>query len=281
VNLDTLLNAALDEDLGPGDLATESTVPFEAAGRAEIVAKQDLVVSGQGAAARVLELAATRCGGSVVVQVVVADGASAVSGQVIALVSGSMRGMLVGERPALNLMMRMSGIATWTRHHVEAAAGGALRVVDTRKTTPLWRGLEKQAVRHGGAHNHRFGLFDGCMLKDNHIAAVGSITEAVGRARASIHHLVRIQVECATVADVVEAIAAGADSVMFDNMDDAQLKAAIAAARQADPRVVLEASGNMDAGRIARIRDFGLDVVSVGGLIHQARWVDLSMKVRT
>lgn len=280
MRLDALIEAALDEDLGPGDLATESTIAADAAGRAEIVAKQDVVVSGQEVAGRVMVHAGRRMGGAVVFEPVVPDGARAERGQVITRLHGSMRGILVGERPALNLMMRMCGIATLTSVHVEAAGASGLRVVDTRKTTPLWRALEKRAVRDGGGHNHRAGLFDGCMLKDNHIAAGGGVLAAVAKARARVHHLVRIQVECSTLEQVDEAIAAGADSVMFDNMGDALLQQAIARARAANPRVVLEASGNMDAERIARIRDFGLDVVSVGGLIHQARWADLSLKVR-
>lgn len=279
MHLDDLLRAALDEDIGPGDLATESTIPAAASGRAAIRAKEDLIVSGHGPARRVLELASERYGGGVVYEVRVPDGKRAERGTVIATVAGSLRGLLVGERPALNLLMRMCGIATWTHTYVVAAGESTLRVVDTRKTTPLWRALEKQAVVDGGGHNHRMGLFDGCMLKDNHHDAVGSIAEAVRRARSTIHHLVRIQVECRTLAEVSEAIEAGADSVMFDNMDDAMLQQAIALARKTNPAVVLEASGNITPERIGRIKDFGLDVVSAGGLIHQARWADLSMKL--
>ena len=280
MNLDARIQAALKEDLGPGDLATESTISADAAGRAEIVAKQALVVSGQDVAARVMAAAAARYDGDVAFEAVVPDGECAGAGTVISRVAGSMRGILVGERPALNLMMRMCGIATTTAAHVAAASGSTLRVVDTRKTTPLWRDLEKRAVRDGGGHNHRFGLFDGCMLKDNHIAAGGGIASAVAHARSRVHHLVRIQVECSTLAEVEQAIVAGADSVMFDNMDNEQLQQAVALARGLRPEVVLEASGNMDADRIAAIKHLGLDVVSVGGLIHQATWADLSLKVR-
>lgn len=279
MTLDDLLRAALEEDIGPGDLATESTIDPTAAGRTAIKAKQDLIVSGHEPAARVLELAAARYGGRIDYEVVVPDGEHVDSGTVIARVSGSQRGLLVGERPALNLLMRMCGIATWTHRYVQAAEGTALRVVDTRKTTPLWRALEKQAVVHGGGHNHRMGLFDGCMLKDNHVDAVGSISEAVRRARANIHHLVRIQVECRDLDEVREALEAGADSVMFDNMDDAMLEQAVELARSIAPRAVLEASGNITPERIASIKHLGLDVVSAGGLIHQAVWADLSMKV--
>lgn len=276
--LDDLLRATLDEDLGPGDLATEATIPADAAGRAVIRAKEALVVSGLGPARRVLELAAERYDGAIDFQAKVRDGQRVASGAVVAEVAGSMRGLLVGERPALNLLMWLSGIATWTAEHV-AAADGKLKVVDTRKTTPLWRALEKAAVRHGGGHNHRMGLFDGCLLKDNHIDAAGGVAEAVRRARASIHHLVRVQVECRTVDDVRVALGAGADALLLDNFDDAGLAEAVRVARSIRPDAPLEASGGMTATRIAAIRDHGLDLVSAGGLIHQARWVDLSMKV--
>ncbi len=279
MTLDQLLNATLDEDLGPGDLATESTIPLEAVGRTRIVAKQDLIVSGHEPARRVLELAARRMGGEVAYTVVVPDGTRVSAGTEIARVAGSMRGLLVGERPALNLLMRMCGIATWTSTFASAAAGTSLRVVDTRKTTPLWRALEKQAVVHGGGQNHRMGLFDGCMLKDNHVDAVGGIAEAVRRARAGIHHLVRIQVECRTLADVAEAVEAGADAILLDNMDDDTMAEGIAIARGIRSSVVIEASGNITAERIAGLCALDLDVVSSGGLIHQARWADLSMKV--
>ncbi len=279
MNLDALLQAALDEDLGPGDLATESTIDPTAAGRAAIRAREALVVSGHRPARRALELAAARYDGDVAYEVRIPDGARAEAGDVVARVSGSLRGILVGERLALNLMMRLSGVATWTARYAAAAGGVALRVVDTRKTTPLWRALEKEAVVHGGGHNHRMGLFDGCLLKDNHVDAVGGVAEAVRRARARIHHLVRIQVECRTVAEVREALGAGADAVLLDNMDDATLAEAVAAARAASPGAVIEASGGITPERIAAIRDLGLDVVSAGGLVHQARWVDLSMKI--
>ena len=189
MTLDDLIDAALDEDLGPGDLATEATIAPDAAGRAVIVAKQELVVAGHEVAGRVFERAAARYGGSLAYEPVLSDGESATEGQTLARISGSMRGLLVGERPARNLLMWLSGIATWTRRYVDAAAGTGLRIVDTRKTTPLWRSLEKHAVRMGGAHNHRMGLYDGCMLKDNHIAAVGSLSAAVKQAR-PVHSII-------------------------------------------------------------------------------------------
>lgn len=280
MDLDSLIRASLDEDLGPGDLATEATIPAEAAGRANIVAKEATVVSGHRFAARMFQHAGERCGGQVVYEPLEATGTRVHEGTVIARVFGSMRGILVGERPALNLLMRACGIADRTRMHVDAAGDSGIRVVDTRKTTPLWRALEKSAVRDGGGHNHRFGLFDGCMLKDNHIAAVGSLPEAVRRAREQIHHMTRICVECATLEQVREACEAGADVLMFDNMDNAQLTEAVALARSLRPEAILEASGNMTAERLETLHEVGLDVVSVGGLIHHADWADLSLRVQ-
>ena len=160
-------------------------------------------------------------------------------------------------------------------------AARGLRVVDTRRTTPLLRALERDAVVTGGAHNHRFALYDGVLIKDNHIAAAGGVWAAISRARRSVHHLVRVQVEVSTLEQLFEALDAGVDAVLLDNMDDDQLAEAIAVIRGSESaqHVVIEASGNMTAERLGRISELDLDVVSMGGLIHQARWVDLSMSV--
>jgi nicotinate-nucleotide pyrophosphorylase (carboxylating) len=208
------------------------------------------------------------------------DGDAVTSGTVVARVAGPLRNLLVGERTALNFVMRLSGIAKNTRRFVDAAGETGPAVVDTRKTTPLHRQLEKQAVRCGGGRNHRFALYDGVLIKDNHVDAVGSITEAVQRARAANHHLVRVEVEVRTLSEVDEALATSADALLLDNFDDDGLREAVRRARAVKPGIVLEASGNMTPERIARIKDFGLDLVSAGGLVHQARWADLSLKVR-
>jgi nicotinate-nucleotide pyrophosphorylase (carboxylating) len=165
---------------------------------------------------------------------------------------------------------------------VEAAGGpdGPLRVLDTRKTTPLHRRLEKHAVRCGGGASHRFGLFDGVLIKDNHIVAAGGIAVAIGRARRHAHHLLRVECEVETLAELDEALAAGADAILLDNMDDDTLRRAVALNRAAPRPAMLEASGNMTAERIARIRTIGVDCVSMGGLVHQARWADLSMRIQ-
>lgn len=272
--------AALEEDLGPGDLTTEACIPAEARTRATVMAKQPLVVAGNRFAATVFDVVGEALGlGAVSYTVLVEDGTAVEDRTRVARVEGPARSVLVGERMALNLMMRACGIATHVRDVLVQAGDVRFRVVDTRKTTPLWRDLEKHSVRCGGGRNHRFGLFDGVLIKDNHISAVGSVAEAVARAHASAHHLVKVEVEVSTLEQLQAAIAAGADALLLDNMDDAQLAAAVGRARALDPRVFLEASGNMNAERLARIGSLDLDAVSMGGLIHQARWADLSMKV--
>ncbi|MFT7520841.1 MAG: nicotinate-nucleotide pyrophosphorylase (carboxylating) [Kiritimatiellia bacterium] len=279
MDLRTFVRLALDEDIGPGDLTTESCVPVARQGHGVIVAKQDVVMSGHTAAAETFRQTGAHYGVDVSYEAVVADGARANVGQVVARIEGSMAALLTGERVALNLLMKLSGIASHVGEYVRAA-DGKLRVVCTRKTTPLLRALEKQAVRHGGAHNHRFALYDGVMIKDNHIAAVGDIGRAVAAARERVHHLVRIEVEVSDMQELAQALKSRADVVLLDNMDDAQLAQAVQVARAASYPVLLEASGNMSPERIEGIRDLGLDVVSAGGLIHQAVWVDLSMRIQ-
>jgi nicotinate-nucleotide pyrophosphorylase (carboxylating) len=273
------IERALDEDLGPGDLTTDAIVPRAQLGQAVVIAKEPLVVSGQEIAAVVFEVVGQRLGAPVRWQAEQDDASSVAAGTRIASVQGSLRAILIGERLALNLMMRACGIASHVRRILDEVGPTTFRAVDTRKTTPLWRDLEKAAVRHGGGHNHRFGLFDGVLIKDNHIAAAGGVGEAVRRARATVHHLVRVQVEVSDLTQLDEALAAGCDGLLLDNMDDLALGAAIARARAQRPEVFLEGSGNMNAARLKRIAQFGLDLVSVGGFIHQARWADLSMKV--
>jgi nicotinate-nucleotide pyrophosphorylase (carboxylating) len=268
MNLDALIRLTLEEDLGSGDVTTAACVDPLVAGSARVVAKQDLVVCGHAPAAEVFRQLGA------VWTVVRADGQVVGRGDVVGEVTGTLAALLQGERAALNFLMRLSGIATHTRAVVEAAPG--MRVLDTRKTTPLHRALEKHAVRCGGAFNHRFGLYDGVLIKDNHIVAAGGIGVAIRRARAHAHHLLRVECEVETLAELVEALEAGADAVLLDNMDDATLAEAV---RITAGRAMLEASGNMDRERIARIRGVGVDCVSMGGLVHQARWADLSMRI--
>jgi nicotinate-nucleotide pyrophosphorylase (carboxylating) len=209
-----------------------------------------------------------------------AEGTSVRAGTILAEVEGTLRNLLTGERLALNFLMKLCGIATHTRRYVDAAGVGGPRIVDTRKTTPLLRDLEKAAVRAGGGHNHRHALYDGVLVKDNHVAAVGSLGEAVRRARAAAHHLLRVEVEVGSLAQLDEALRSGADAILLDNMDDATLGEAVRRARATTPSVILEASGNMTPERIAAIRGLGLDLVSAGGLVHHAPWADLSLKLQ-
>ena len=273
------LRAALAEDVGPGDVTTEACVDPSLSGQAVIVAKQDLVVCGQPAAGLVFEDLAAERGQIFGYTAILGDGAYANPGDVIARLRGPLAVILTGERLALNLLMKLSGIATNVRGFVEAAGEGGPRVIDTRKTTPLLREFEKYAVRCGGGRNHRHALYDGVLIKDNHIVAAGGITAAVKRVREKAHHLLRIEVEVATMAQLDEALDNHVEAVLLDNMDDSHLREAVTRTRVRSPRVILEASGNMTPERIRAIRGFGLDLVSAGGLVHQARWVDLSLRI--
>jgi nicotinate-nucleotide pyrophosphorylase (carboxylating) len=280
VRLEQLVAAALDEDLGAGDVTTDATIDPAATGVGEALAKEGLVVFGHEAAAAVFAEVGRRLGAAVTYTPLVGDGAAVVKGTLVARVEGSLRAIVIGERTALNFLMKGCGIATHTRTYVDAAGADGPRVVDTRKTTPLLRAFEKAAVRAGGGHNHRHAHYDGVLIKDNHVTAVGSLVEAVRRARAHAHHLLRIEVEVGSLAQLEEALTTGADAILLDNLDDATLAEAVKRVRAVAPTVILEASGNMTPERIARIRHLGLDLVSAGGLVHHAVWADLSLKIR-
>ncbi|GDX81025.1 nicotinate-nucleotide diphosphorylase [Deltaproteobacteria bacterium] len=270
MTLAELVRLSLEEDIGPGDVTTRACVDAGAQGKARIYAKEAIVVSGQEAAAEVFRQLGCAY------TVVVADGGEAGGSNLdtVATVTGPAAGLLTGERAALNFLMRLSGVATHVRRITDRAPG--LRIVDTRKSTPLLRGLEKAAVRHGGAGNHRFGLFDGVMIKDNHIVAAGGIRAAIDRVRASVHPLLRVEVEVEDLDELVQALDAGADDVLLDNMDDAMLAEAV---RITAGRARLEVSGGITPERLPVLRALGVHRVSMGGLIHQARWVDLSLRV--
>ncbi|MEC7242823.1 MAG: carboxylating nicotinate-nucleotide diphosphorylase [Myxococcota bacterium] len=267
MTLEELVRQSLIEDVGPGDVTTNSCVPASSRSEAWIEARQSLVVSGLQPAAEVFR----QMGVNFVP--LVEDGERVCPLQKVAEISGSSRSILTGERLALNFLMRLSGIATHTAIAVDAAAG-QIEVVDTRKTTPLHRKLEKDAVLHGGAKNHRFALYDAVLIKDNHIRAAGGVGAAIENARAAAPSL-RIQCEVENLRELEEAIAAGAQSVLLDNMSNEELAACVQVAAS---RVETEASGGMTAERISGLVGIGLDRVSVGGLIHQARWVDFSLQ---
>ncbi len=277
--LDRLIDLALDEDLGSaGDVTTSALVPVGAKGRGELWAKEPMVLSGLGAFVRTFE----KVDPAVQVTLLAKDGQRTSAKQKVATLEGPLRSLLIGERTALNLVQRCAGMATAAAEAVRAldgVKGSKLKILDTRKTPPGMRGLAKQAVRDGGAHNHRFGLFDGVLIKDNHIAAVGgSIAKALARAKANAPRLVKIEIEVTSLAQLAQAIEHGAHLVMLDNMDDAMVAKAV---ELAAGRVELEVSGGITRERLPRLAKLGVDYVSMGALTHSARAMDLSLELRT
>ncbi len=267
--IDRVLERAFDEDLPSTDVTTVATISADAVASASIVAKAPLVLCGTTVGAR----AFTMFDADVAYDAVVADGARVEPGTVVARIRGRARSVLVAERTALNLMQRMSGTATMVRTYADAAAGRC-RVVDTRKTTPGLRALERYAVRCGGGHNHRNDLSSGVLIKENHIRAAGGIEAAIGRARASAPHSLRIECEVTDAAEALRAIEAGAEVVMLDNMDDDQVRDAVA---QIGGRAIVEVSGGITLPRIAVLAEIGVDVISVGAFTHSAPAADLSL----
>ena len=263
------MTAALAEDIGPGDATARALLPDEMPGRARIEARQELVVCGLEVAREVF----ARRG--VQIDVRGSDGARAAPGEVLAYVHGPAVEILAGERTALNFLQRLSGVATHTSRHVECVRGTRARVVDTRKTTPGWRALEKYAVRCGGGDNHRMGLYDGILIKDNHIAALGSVGEAVKRARERAPFGLRVQVEVESVDAARDAIAAGAHALLVDNQPPAVIRQVV---ELAGGRVEVEASGGVTLANLAAIAACGVDRISIGALTHSAPAVDLALE---
>jgi nicotinate-nucleotide pyrophosphorylase (carboxylating) len=272
-HVERLLDLALEEDLFLGDATSEATLDAAAQGEGRFLAKDDFILAGTAVAARVFDRLGATCAFDR------EDGARTVKGEWIGTARGPLRALLAAERTALNFLQRLSGVATQTRRAADAlAAGGGsrTRLLDTRKTTPGWRRLEKEAVRAGGGTNHRFALGDGVLIKDNHVAACGGVGAAVRRARGRVSAMLRIEVEVVDLAGLDEAIAAGADIVLLDNMEDAAMAEAV---RRAHGRVLLEASGNMTLERLPRVAATGVDFVSMGALTHSARAVDVSFEI--
>ena len=270
--LEEALRAWLREDLGQGDLTSLLVVPEDIEGEALILAKEGGVLAGLWVAERVFALADPRTAFAPLV----AEGARVAEGTEVARVRGPLRGILAGERLALNLLQRLSGIATLTRAYVEALAGTKAQILDTRKTTPGLRALEKYAVRVGGGRNHRYGLFDGILIKENHVRAAGGVGEAVRRAKARAPHYLKVEVEVRDLAELEEALEAGADLILLDNFPLEALREAV---RRVGGRVPLEASGNMTLERAKAAAEAGVDYVSVGALTHSAKALDLSLLV--
>ncbi len=271
-HIDRLIELALEEDIGPGDITTDHLVDAEAKGNGVIVAKENLVVAGLDLALRVF----LRIDDGMKFHSPFTDGDRVQAGDTVVELSGRLSTLLTGERTALNFLQRLSGIATLTRDYVAQLEGKDVKLLDTRKTTPGWRELEKYAVRIGGGTNHRMGLYDAVLIKDNHIAAAGSISEAVKRISAKVPDTTTIEVETDNFDQVQEAVDAGAHIIMLDNMTTEQIIAAVALV---DGRAKLEVSGGITKIRLAELAETGIDYISSGALTHSAQAVDLSMRI--
>ena len=269
--IDEHIKHALAEDMNAGDISTDCVMPNACVGRAQLLCKQDGIIAGLDVFARVFEILDS----DVRFEACVSDGDAVCKGQLLGVVRGGVRAILSGERTALNYLQRMSGIATYTNKVAKLLEGSATTLVDTRKTTPGMRLFEKEAARLGGAVNHRYNLTDGVMLKDNHIAAAGGITKAVACARARAPFVRKIEVETETLEQVQEALDAGADIIMLDNMDRETMAAAVALI---GGRAQTECSGNITLENVASIACLGVDFVSCGTLTHSAGILDLSLK---
>ena len=277
--LDPILENWLREDIGRGDRSTSGLFPDGNApiGKAVWIAKADGVVAGLAIAARVFQLLDS----SVNFVAIAQDGKPVKSGELIAEITGSLATLLMGERVALNIVMRLSGIASATAEYVKAIADTKTYLVDTRKTIPGMRLLEKYATFIGGAINHRYGLDDAVMLKDNHIAAAGGITEAVQRVRGNIPFTTSIEVETESILQVKEAIQLNLDIIMLDNMPVEVMREAIALIRTHSPHTKIEASGNITLDTISAIAELGVDYISTSAMVTRSHWLDISMRIRT
>lgn len=267
-----LVKAALAEDIGAGDITTGPIVPGSARGAGEFIAREDMVVAGLFIAGKTFSL----LDGSSVFKAFYEDGSTVKKGTVVASVSGRLAPILAGERVALNFVQRLSGIATLTRKFVKKLTGTEARLLDTRKTTPCLRVLEKYAVRAGGGYNHRFGLFDAVLIKDNHIAAAGGVKKAVDKVLRKYRDSVPVEVEVTNYRELREAVEAGADIIMLDNMDPERIRKSLKIIRK---RALVEVSGGVTLENIGEIAATGVDFISVGALTHSARSVDISMEV--
>ena len=268
-----LLELALAEDIGPGDVTTPLVIPPDCTGSAVIEARQPLVVCG----IQIAEAVFAEIDPQLTFEARTCDGARTGEGDGLAVVSGALRSILVAERTALNFLGRLCGVASWTRRFVEAVEGTGARIVDTRKTLPGWRALDKYATAVGGALNHRSGLYDGILLKDNHSARAGGVALAVKTARAAAPAGLRMQVEVESEDDAVAAVEAGADFLLLDNRPPAELKRI--AARLAG-RAVLEASGGIVLGNVRRVAETGVQRISIGALTHSAPGADVALEIR-
>jgi nicotinate-nucleotide pyrophosphorylase (carboxylating) len=270
--LNRIIRIALEEDLGSGDLTTDAIIDPEKEGKAVLEAREEMVLAGLPVFCRTFELLSS----DIRFEKHFEDGRVVPSGEQVCTISGSVTAILKAERTALNFLQRMSGIATLTKRYVEKACSQKVKVIDTRKTVPGLRLLDKYAVRMGGGSNHRLGLFDGILIKDNHIAAAGSIKKAVTLAKEKAPHTIKVEVEVEDLTGVKEAIQAGADMILLDNMNAVEMKKAV---DLAGDRVMTEASGGINLENIAEIAKTGVDLISVGALTHSAAAIDLSLEL--
>ncbi len=271
INADRYIRMALEEDITSGDISTNCVMPVYQKGQADLICKQDGIIAGLGVFRRVFSMLDK----SVSFDMHVNEGDSVKNGELMAVVTGDIRALLSGERTALNFLQRMSGIATYTNSIVKLLEGSKTTLLDTRKTTPNMRIFEKYAVKTGGGSNHRYNLSDGVMLKDNHIGAAGSITKAIQMAKANVSFVHKIEVEVENLDMVHEAVEAGADIIMLDNMTPDEMKEAV---KIIDGRALTECSGNVTKENIKNIIDTGVDFVSSGALTHSAPILDISLK---
>ena len=265
------IRRALEEDIGPGDITTSLLIPEKNISKAEYIAKGNFILAGFPFAKEVFRLLDP----AIEWKLFFPEGSQVSKGNVLAEISGKTRAILAGERVSLNILQRLSGIATLTSLYVRKIRGLKTKIIDTRKTIPCQRFMEKYAVRTGGGNNHRFGLFDGILIKDNHIQAVGSIEAAVKRAKAG-YHLTKIEVEVDNLPGLKAAMKAGADIVMLDNMPVKDIKEAV---RITDSKVLLEASGGVNLENVREIAETGVDLISIGALTHSASAADISLKI--
>ncbi len=269
-SLDPLIDLAFEEDIGIGDITTEATVPPTQEGVGTLLAKSDGIVAGLPVAERVF----AKLDETVLFRALVNDGDAVKVGTPIAEVQGSAKTILMGERTALNFLQRLSGIATLTAQFVTAVADYDTKIVDTRKTAAGWRAVQKYAVHVGGAQNHRFGLYDGVLIKDNHIVAAGGIANAVQRARQVVPHTAKIEVEVETLDQVDEALKAGADILLLDNMSPSMMKSVV---HEVGDLAVTEASGGITLKQVTTVAATGVNLISVGALTHSAMPMDISL----
>ncbi len=270
-----LVAAWLAEDIGRGDVTTNALVPGEVVGRARMESREPCVVAGLAVAALCFELTAERFDGMLEFKEVVGDGGRVEAGEVLARIEGPLAPILTAERTALNLLARLCGVATITSRYVDAVVGTKTQIVDTRKTTPGMRSLQKYAVTVGGGSNHRFGLDDGILIKDNHLVAAGGVTEALARARSGAPHGLRIEVEVATLEELKEALDGGAEAILLDNMSPVTVAEAV---RINEGRALLEVSGGINLDTVRSYAMTGVDLISVGALTHSAPSIDLALE---